>query len=50
MDRVEVAKHNKASDCYLVIDNIAYDVTKFLPEHPGGEEVMLELAGNHRDK
>ena len=22
-----------------------YDVTKFLIEHPGGEEVMLEVAG-----
>lgn len=22
-----------------------YDVTKFLAEHPGGEEVMIEVAG-----
>lgn len=24
---------------------IRYDVTKFLEEHPGGEEVVLETAG-----
>lgn len=22
-----------------------YDVTRFLDEHPGGEEVLLEVAG-----
>ncbi|KAJ3416402.1 U2 snRNP-associated SURP domain-containing protein [Chytridiales sp. JEL 0842] len=29
----------------MVIDKVVYDVTKFLDEHPGGEEVMLEQAG-----
>jgi cytochrome b involved in lipid metabolism len=22
-----------------------YDVTKYLPEHPGGPEIMLDFAG-----
>ncbi|KCV68922.1 cytochrome-b5 reductase [Fonticula alba] len=41
----EVAKHNTESDCYLVINGNAYDVTKFLDNHPGGQEIIVELAG-----
>ena len=41
----EVLKHNKSSDCYLIIEGNVYNVTKFLDEHPGGDEVMLEQAG-----
>lgn len=41
----EVKKHNDNSSCWLVIHNNIYDVTKFLNEHPGGEEVLLEQGG-----
>ncbi|XP_028519176.1 cytochrome b5 isoform X2 [Exaiptasia diaphana] len=41
----EVKEHNKAGGCWLVIHDNVYDVTKFLDEHPGGEEVLLEQAG-----
>ncbi|XP_066925186.1 cytochrome b5-like isoform X2 [Clytia hemisphaerica] len=41
----EVAKHNDGRSTWMVIHNKVYDVTKFLEEHPGGEEVLLELAG-----
>ncbi|XP_022186112.1 cytochrome b5 [Nilaparvata lugens] len=30
---------------WIVIHNSVYDVTKFLNEHPGGEEVLLEQIG-----
>lgn len=30
---------------WLAISGKAYDVTKFLCEHPGGEEVMMEVTG-----
>lgn len=29
----------------MIIDGNVYDVTKFLDEHPGGDEVLLEQAG-----
>ncbi|XP_052815142.1 cytochrome b5-like [Mya arenaria] len=41
----EVKEHNDSKSTYLVIYDQVYDVTKFLEEHPGGEEVLLEQAG-----
>ncbi|XP_030382727.1 cytochrome b5 [Scaptodrosophila lebanonensis] len=43
--RAEVAKHNTNKDTWLLIHNSIYDVTAFLNEHPGGEEVLIEQAG-----
>eukprot|EP01062_Namystynia_karyoxenos_P052052 TRINITY_DN4130_c1_g1_i1.p1 TRINITY_DN4130_c1_g1~~TRINITY_DN4130_c1_g1_i1.p1 ORF type:complete len:762 (+),score=213.50 TRINITY_DN4130_c1_g1_i1:142-2286(+) len=41
----EVAKHNKKDDCWIVVRNRVYDVTKWLAEHPGGEAPILRNAG-----
>uniref|UniRef100_A0A182KAE5 Cytochrome b5 heme-binding domain-containing protein n=1 Tax=Anopheles christyi TaxID=43041 RepID=A0A182KAE5_9DIPT len=41
----QVAEHNKPTDVWMVIHDKVYDVTKFLAEHPGGEEVLIEFAG-----
>ncbi|XP_062997533.1 cytochrome b5 [Elgaria multicarinata webbii] len=41
----EVAKRNTNKETWLVIRGRVYDVTGFLDEHPGGEEVLLEQAG-----
>ncbi|GMH02503.1 hypothetical protein Nepgr_004342 [Nepenthes gracilis] len=41
----EVAEHNTSKDCWLVIGGKVYDVTKFLEDHPGGDEVLLSATG-----
>ncbi|CCD25591.1 Cyb5p NDAI_0F02730 [Naumovozyma dairenensis CBS 421] len=41
----EIAKHNSPDDTWIVIEGKVYDVSKFLDEHPGGEEIIFELAG-----
>ncbi|XP_078066785.1 cytochrome b5 type B [Mustelus asterias] len=41
----EVKAHNSSKSTWLVIHDKVYDVTKFLEEHPGGEEVLFEQAG-----
>ncbi|CDO95214.1 unnamed protein product [Kluyveromyces dobzhanskii CBS 2104] len=42
----EVKKHNRIDDCWIVIDNEVYDITKFLTIHPGGVARLMEFAGN----
>ncbi|XP_018397904.1 PREDICTED: cytochrome b5-like isoform X1 [Cyphomyrmex costatus] len=41
--REEVEKNVK--DTWIIIHNNVYNVTSFLNEHPGGEEVLLEQSG-----
>ncbi|KAL2115857.1 hypothetical protein VTJ04DRAFT_10112 [Mycothermus thermophilus] len=41
----DVAEHNTKKDLYVVIHDKVYDITKFVDEHPGGEEVLLDVAG-----
>lgn len=41
----DVAEHNTPKDCWLVIGGKVYDVTKFLDDHPGGDEVLLQATG-----
>jgi cytochrome b involved in lipid metabolism len=41
----EVATHNKKEDIWVVVDGQVLDVTKFLPDHPGGEKAILLYAG-----
>ncbi|CDH55944.1 cytochrome b5 [Lichtheimia corymbifera JMRC:FSU:9682] len=41
----EVAKHSTKNDLWLVVHNKVYNVTEFVQEHPGGEEVLLDEAG-----
>nr|BAB17853.1 cytochrome b5 [Polyandrocarpa misakiensis] len=43
----EVKQHNSIKSAWNVIHNKVYDVTKFLEDHPGGEEVLLEQAGKN---
>jgi cytochrome b5 len=51
----EVAKHGIESDCWLIIGNSnnggskVYDITKYMNDHPGGPEIMMEFAGKDAD-
>lgn len=41
----EVALHNNVQDLWIIIHGNVYDLTLFLSEHPGGEEILMGLAG-----
>ena len=43
--RKEVSTHNTEDDCWIIILNKVYDVTKWLPKHPGGANLIPNLAG-----
>ncbi|THG03978.1 hypothetical protein TEA_025127 [Camellia sinensis var. sinensis] len=46
----QVAEHKSKEDCWFIINGRVLDVTKFLEEHPGGEEVLIESAGKDATK
>ncbi|KAF4739431.1 hypothetical protein FOZ63_000570, partial [Perkinsus olseni] len=41
----EVAKHNTKDDCWIIVNGMVYNVTDWLPHHPGGEAVIMQYAG-----
>ncbi|KAF7302154.1 Cytochrome b5 heme-binding domain-containing protein [Mycena indigotica] len=41
----ELRAHNSKESLYLLIHGKVYDCTKFLDEHPGGDEVMTAESG-----
>ncbi|ONM09427.1 Cytochrome b5 isoform A [Zea mays] len=41
----EAALHNTPDDCWVIVDGKIYDVTKYLEDHPGGADVLLEATG-----
>lgn len=43
--RDEVAQHNSDKSCWIIIDSNVYDLTKFKMMHPGGEGVIMDVAG-----
>ena len=45
VSRAEVSRHNRKTDAWVIVDGVAYDVTGFIDQHPGGPELLLKRAG-----
>ncbi len=41
----EVAVHNSETSCWSVISGSVYDLTSYVPKHPGGERNILKICG-----
>ena len=41
----ELAKHDSANSCWLLINGKIYDVTSFIAAHPGGDMTILNSCG-----
>jgi len=37
----EISLHNKATDCWTIVNGKVYDITSYVPRHPGGDEILL---------
>ena len=43
----DISGHNTKGSSWIAIHNKVYDVTHFLQQHPGGEEVLLDVLGTN---
>lgn len=41
----ELGTHATESDCWIAVDGKVYDVTSWLPTHPGGKDLLLLSSG-----
>lgn len=41
----EVAKHKTKDDAWIILFNEVYDVSKWIPVHPGGEAAIMAFVG-----
>ncbi|KAI8875301.1 hypothetical protein K501DRAFT_261360 [Backusella circina FSU 941] len=46
----EIEKHNTRTDLWVIIHGKVYDLTEFLPEHPGGAKIIMKYAGKDATK
>jgi hypothetical protein len=44
----EFQRHDKAEDCWITVDGRVLDVSKFAAMHPGGKQIIQDLAGQVR--
>lgn len=42
----EVAKHSTSSSCYTIVKGNVYDITSYIPYHPGGERNIMKICGS----
>jgi len=42
----EVKKHNKKNDAWTIIENKVYDITTWIPTHPGGDVILKAVGKN----
>lgn len=41
----EVAQHSSESSCWSIIEGSVYDLTSYVPRHPGGKREILNICG-----
>ncbi|QRD07310.1 hypothetical protein JI435_124980 [Parastagonospora nodorum SN15] len=41
----DVSEHNTKKDLFIVVHDKVYNASSFVDEHPGGEEVLLDVGG-----
>lgn len=41
----ELARHDKAKDCWMAIDGSVYDISAYVPQHPSDPAVILPWCG-----
>jgi hypothetical protein len=42
----EVAANNSEQSCWTIINDNVYDITEYIPRHPGGDEILLACGSD----
>ncbi|TSC70800.1 MAG: fatty acid desaturase 2-like [Parcubacteria group bacterium Gr01-1014_46] len=42
---VQVAVHNKSTDCWSIVSGGVYNLTSWIAQHPGGQEAIKSMCG-----
>lgn len=42
----ELQTHNSETDCWVVFESKVYDITDYIPRHPGGEDKIIPNCGS----
>jgi len=45
LNMTEITKHNKSSDCWMLISGKVYNITNYFGSHPGGSGTMAPSCG-----
>jgi|GEM_PF-4223394 len=45
LSQSELFSHNKENDCWIAYQGVVYDVTDYVPMHPGGAAQIVPLCG-----
>lgn len=43
--QAQVAQHASTSDCWTIIGRSVYDLTPYVPRHPGGPQEIARVCG-----
>ena len=46
-NKANVALHNTKTDCWSYVDGKVYNLTLWIKEHPGGEDVIISMCGSN---
>ncbi len=47
LNSLEISKHNKISDCWMIIENKVYDLTSYMNYHPPGSDELIPYCGKN---
>lgn len=46
----DVQSHQSPPSCWVIRGGKVYDVSAFIPDHPGGDDIILKYAGQDIEK
>ncbi|MBR9675606.1 hypothetical protein GOV05_01205 [Candidatus Woesearchaeota archaeon] len=49
ISREALSQHNNVDDCWVVYQQEVYDITNYLPEHPGSSAAIEPFCGSYED-